>query len=166
MKLLIRSVEYEGTPEELTRAGLRELFETHPPEEAQGDPERASHALPDHVQEWLFTSAERGEARDTVEAFLSDVLDWDDVQARRGTGVGERYMRLYRRRTGVGAFAYVHARKIDFRLPASAASHRRFARARDVADRNPYQVRVSDLSSSALEELLELAREAFERAAG
>ena len=61
-------MEYEGTPEELIRADLRDLFEPRRQEQRTGDGARVTHALPDHIREWLFASVDRSDSRDTIEA--------------------------------------------------------------------------------------------------
>jgi hypothetical protein len=166
VRLTARTIEFDGSPEELEHAQLRSIFERETRERTNevGD-HTLDGRLPDDVREWLVSSVPRGETRKTIEAFLTEALSWEDVEARRGSGVGERYMRLYRRGTGVGALVYVHARRMDFRLRAAAASGREYARARDVVDRNPHQVTVSRIDASSLEELLSLARAAYEEAA-
>ena len=121
------------------------------------------HDHPSHVQEWL-ESVRPGTARDTLESLLTEVQTWDDVYAVRGTGQGERYMRLYRRHTPAGALAYLHPTKAEFRVPADAASALRHARPRGVQSSNPHQVTLPLDSPEALDEALQLARRAYEGA--
>ena len=166
MKLSIQNVEFEGTPEELLEADLREVFVRRSNGHRLSEPNADSpRGLPHDVQDWLGEEIPAGEIRDTAAALLAEAVTWDSVETARGTGVGRRYMRLYRRGTPAGAFAYVQPRKIHFRLPGSAATGRRYARARDVQARNPHQVTVTTITRESLPEIVELAREAFDHAA-
>lgn len=131
----------------------------------------ATDSIPREAREALERAP--AQTRELLQRFLDEVLRWGSVDAIRGrsrrTETGFLgYIRLQRRPAYLGAFAYVMPvrRKIHFRLPREAADGRRHAHPLNRQASNTTQVELILDSEAALEEALQLAREAYERAAG
>lgn len=115
-------------------------------------------ALPAEVLE-AFQQRSNPAARELIAGFTAAEV------AERGaeTQVGPKYVRLYVPGPRLlGAYVYVnYAGYVSFRLPASAADGRKFARARDLTTPDTYGVRVRLTGPEALAEAGELAAEAY-----
>src|SRR5437870_812951 len=100
MKLRVTTYEFDGSPEELDRAGLVQLLGLPEPSEpsagASGE-QSGVIELPEAVQEFIRIRVPPSTQR-IVREFISDVLSWTGVRAAAGSGVrGGRYIRLHRR---------------------------------------------------------------------
>jgi len=169
MKLKVREIEVEGTPEELRTAGYASLLLGHfdepprpttPTAEAHGDSARFSSEI-----ERFLDMRVPSNVRDTAEAIIREVLSWASVYAVVGPGIpGGRYLRFHRRGAAVGAFLYLNPKRAILRLPGDAASGMEYAVARAVVETNPHQVGVRLDEPEALEEVLALTRRAYDDA--
>lgn len=177
----VRIIELEGTPEELAESPYLRNLASHqipvdPVGTEKGFPEAGPLADYPEVVSALEHSPRppRGEARELIEGFLEEVLGWPDVEARRGkssrTEDGQtRYLRLHRRGSMLGAFAYVYPARMSvrMRLVHEDIEGHKYAQKRNVrtegADPNPYQVRIDLRDAKAIREATELARLAYER---
>lgn len=178
----VRIIELEGTPEELAESPYLRNIATHEVPTEPPSPEEADrgNAGPLAMYPEVVAALERnprpprGEARALIERFLAEVLAWPDVEARRGkssrTDDGQtRYLRLHRRGSQLGAFAYVYPARMSVRMRLNHADieGRKYAQKRGVRtegeDVNPYQVRLDLRDSDAVAEAIELAKVAYER---
>jgi hypothetical protein len=93
----------------------------------------ARRAFPAHVIDFLDNSVPRGDARAVVEEVLKTALAWGDVNVKPAGGNSEgNYLRLYRRGSPFGAFAYVMPAYAQPRLTADAAEAMKYATVRNV----------------------------------
>jgi hypothetical protein len=169
----IRVVELEGTPEELAQTPqLQQLVGG----QAQAQPRSQSgsqNGLPDEVNQVLANYA-RGPMRPVYERLLSEVYSWGDVDIVPGESEQREdgltgYLRLHRYGSPLGAFAYINPRRksASFRLPSEYADDRDHARRKGSEEsRSPYQVSMRFTGEAHLEEAVELARAAYEKALG
>jgi hypothetical protein len=176
----VRVVEVEGTPQELAQVPqLMELLGQRVPFSPQaevGEGLHAAHgstptsALPAPVREILDARSPRAPIREAIEAFLREVLQWPDVEARIGTSRMSKdglanMVRLHRRGSGLGAFVYlgVSGANLQFRLPREESlegyAH---ARARNVQKDAPYGIAMR-LSKQSLAEAVRLSKESYDR---
>ncbi|MGH2397166.1 MAG: hypothetical protein ACRDFW_09290, partial [bacterium] len=74
-------------------------------------------------------------------------------------------VRLHRRGSAYGAFAYVrpHRLKVTLRVSKEIAHGKEHAEVRNVNPQNPYQVKIYLKSPEALKEALALARAAYDK---
>lgn len=121
--------------------------------------------LPTDVQYLLDSVPEDKEQ--AVQTFISEVMSWGEVDLHRGNRRngegGTAYIRLHRRGSNVGAFAYFRPRrlKLTLRLPREAARKFQVAEARKVQPENRYQVKIYLKSPEAVKEALALAKAAY-----
>ena len=181
----VRIIELEGTPEELAESPYLRHIASHevpiePPRTEEGDrANRGALAMYPEVVASLERSPRppRGESRALIERFLAEVLGWPDVEARLGkssrTDDGQtRYLRLHRRGSQLGAFAYVYPARMSVRtrLNHLDIKGRKYAQKRNVRtdgdNVNPYQVRIDLRDSDAVKEAIELAKLAYDRQLG
>jgi hypothetical protein len=169
VKLKIRDVEFEGTPEELAQAGLETLIgnssATGPTASAPASGN--GHAVSGFSPEIGTFLAMRvpPETRSAVEAIITEVTGWEGVRVAVGSGIpGGRYLRFHRRNASVGAFLYLNPKKAVVRVPGDAADGMTYAYARDVVETNPHQVTVPLEEPGAIDEALALIRRAYEEA--
>jgi hypothetical protein len=107
-----------------------------------------------------------------VEDFLIEVISWPDVDARIGTSQQNHdgmanAIRLHCRGTATGAFVYlrVPSGNMLVRLPPNwDTTELKHVNARKVSPSAPYGLAIRLESKEALEEAIQLARTAYERA--
>jgi hypothetical protein len=128
-------------------------------------------SFPPEVGGFLTQETPPGPRRELMEEVLSKVLEWGDVEPVRGISEKRknghtRYLRLHRPGSHKGAFAYIHGRRsaVSVRLPNTRARGTKFARGRNVVERNPYQLVSPVRTPEHVEEALALMREAYEAA--
>lgn len=165
----LRVVEIEGTPEEISKADIEAMLRRSHTGAELTAAKQVADQLPADVED-LINSEVPANRKATAVQFLSAIVGWGDVDARRGTSAKledgmTRYVRLHRRGTSLGAFAYFRPRrlKVTLRLPKEAALGQQHAEARAVKAKNPYQIKIYLRSAEALEEGLALARAAYEK---
>ena len=94
-----------------------------------------------------------------VEEVLKTALAWGDVNVKPAGGNSEgNSLRLYRRGSPFGAFAYVMPAYAQLRLTADAAEGMKYATVRNVQPSTPHQVNVPLNDRSALDEVRALVR--------
>jgi len=172
MKLKVREIEIEGTPDEIAQAGYAELLAGRAAQNGGSATEAAAPTsdsgaseFSPEITQFLDMRVPRS-IRPTAEAIIREILSWDSIRTAIGPGIpGGRYIRFHRRGSNVGTFLYLNPNKANFRLQGSAAEGRRYAIAREVQDTNPHQVMIHLDEPDALSEVLELARQAYEEAA-
>lgn len=170
----VRMTEVEGTVEELTAGGVldRLLGRKEVTLTAVGaDSTGGANDLPPEIRELLDAQMPLGKPRQIIADFIREVLGWGDVEARRGQSTKRadgmtRYVRIHRRGSNLGGFAYVYPRslKVTLRLSSSTATGVQHARVRNVDSRNPYKLAVPLTSESAKADALALAKQAYEAA--
>ena len=166
----LRLVEVEGTPEEIRRLDIEHLLGRSLPAavgtlSVESGPGEAPE---DRLARILDAEAPAGKSRALLESFFDTVTSWGDVSVmpswRPGTPERISYLRVHRHPRTRGAFVYVFPARLrlNFRLPAAAATHASHAAARDVKNDNAYQVSMTLTDSASLEEAVRLARQAYE----
>lgn len=169
----LRLVEVEGTPEEIRRLDIEHLLGRSLPaslgtvvvDHEPADGPRALGAI-------LDAEAPPGRSRELLESFFDTVQSWGDVSVvpswRSGTPSRVSYLRVHRHPRTRGAFVYVFPARLrmNFRLPATAATGSDQAVARDVKEDNAYQVSVSLSDGPSLDEAVRLARQAYDAVGG
>ena len=172
-------IELEGTPEEIESSAflrslaadglvIREITSTTP---GQRD---ASAML--GVGAELDRRGIAGRVRDLVEAFVAEVVQWEDVEPPEWGTPGPTpkadYIRLRRRPPSSrargrppGAFVYVFPARaaVRFRLNAADAEGAQYAKRRGVQAKDPYQIQVPLHHKGMVEEAIRLARKAYEQ---
>ena len=100
-----------------------------------------------------------------VEEVLNTALAWGDVNVKPAGGNSEgNYLRLYRRGSPFGAFAYVMPAYAQLRLTADDVQGMKYATVRNVQPSTPHQVNVPLNDRSALDDVRALVRMAYDRA--
>jgi hypothetical protein len=175
----LRIIDVEGTPEEIARLPqLAELLGVETDEST--DSETATPApittapapgLPADVASLLGLRRPATLVAQLINRFLSEALQWPDVDARVGAsrrtsdGLADA-IRLHRRGSQVGAFVYLRlpSGTMLLRLPANFAdvkfSH---ATPRKVGGRMPYGLALRLTSNEAVQEAITLAHAAYDR---
>ena len=175
MKLLV----VEGSPEELARLDaltgfFRDVSQRLSDASDQGTDkanERAEGGIPRHVQEFIARWASNPMKRELVEEFVARVLELGNTEVELGKSNKSpdglnKYLMLRHvgiRRKGAAVYVTPHLGRARFRLPAEEA--KRWTHAQALQRTAPYQVAVSFTSPAAVDEAVELARNALEATA-
>lgn len=120
-----RIVELKGTKEEIA-AVLRSVPGLETNVRTTSQEQSASHAIPEDVRDWMTEWDIRGTQRRTIEAFIEQVLDFDDVRlritaGRKGSDAETAGRVGFVRNGSRKAFAFIGRRgKLWVRIPSDA----------------------------------------------
>jgi hypothetical protein len=177
VKLLIA----EGSPEELARLDaltgfFREASQRlgnarHDGTHRDDDWSEGMAVIPEHVRAFIAKWATNPLKRELVEQFVARVLELGNAEVELGKsnkshdGLNKYLMLRYVgvRRKGAAVYVTPHLGRARFRLPPEEAE--RWEHAQTLQRREPYQVAVYLTSPAAVDEAVELAKEALDATA-